>query len=126
MIPMTGWISARFGRKRYFMLSLFSFICASALCGAARSLGQMIVFRLVQGLAGAAMVPSSQAIMMETFPPEEQQLAMATLGRRDDGSAGHRAYAGRLDYRQLELALEFLYQRSSRHRRIAYGLGLRP
>jgi MFS transporter, DHA2 family, multidrug resistance protein len=80
MIPMTGWISARFGRRRYFMLSLFSFICASALCGAARSLGQMIVFRLVQGLAGAAMVPSSQAIMMETFPPEEQQLAMATWG----------------------------------------------
>jgi MFS transporter, DHA2 family, multidrug resistance protein len=77
---MTGWISARFGRRRYFMLSLFSFICASALCGAARSLGQMIVFRLVQGLAGAAMVPSSQAIMMETFPPEEQQLAMATWG----------------------------------------------
>jgi MFS transporter, DHA2 family, multidrug resistance protein len=80
MIPMTGWISARFGRKRYFMLSLISFICASALCGAARSLSQIIVFRLVQGLAGAAMVPSSQAIMMETFPPEEQQLAMATWG----------------------------------------------
>jgi MFS transporter, DHA2 family, multidrug resistance protein len=80
MIPMTGWISARFGRKRYFMLSLFSFVCASAMCGAARSLGQMIVFRLIQGLAGAAMVPSSQAIMMETFPPEEQQMAMATWG----------------------------------------------
>jgi MFS transporter, DHA2 family, multidrug resistance protein len=80
MIPMTGWISARFGRKRYFMLSLFSFVCASAMCGAAHSLGQMIVFRLIQGLAGAAMVPSSQAIMMETFPPEEQQLAMATWG----------------------------------------------
>jgi MFS transporter, DHA2 family, multidrug resistance protein len=82
MIPMTGWISARFGRKRYFMLSLFSFVCASAMCGAAHSLGQMIVFRLIQGLAGAAMVPSSQAIMMETFPPEEQQLAMATWGVR--------------------------------------------
>jgi len=80
MIPMTGWISSRFGRKRYFMLSLFTFICASALCGSARSLGQMISFRLLQGLAGAAMVPSSQAIMMETFPPEEQQLAMATWG----------------------------------------------
>jgi MFS transporter, DHA2 family, multidrug resistance protein len=80
MIPMTGWISARFGRKRYFMLSLASFICASMMCGAARSLAQMIVFRLVQGLAGAAMVPSSQAIMMETFPPEEQQLAMAVWG----------------------------------------------
>jgi DHA2 family multidrug resistance protein len=80
MIPMTGWISARFGRKRYFMLSLFAFVCASALCGAARSLGQIIIFRLIQGLAGAAMVPSSQAIMMETFPPEEQQMAMATWG----------------------------------------------
>ena len=80
MIPMTGWISARFGRKRYFTLSLFSFVCASALCGADRNLGEMIIFRLVQGLAGAAMVPSSQAIMMETFPPEEQQLAMATWG----------------------------------------------
>ncbi|MBV8772921.1 MAG: DHA2 family efflux MFS transporter permease subunit, partial [Deltaproteobacteria bacterium] len=80
MIPMTGWISARFGRKRYFTVSLLSFVGASALCGAARNLGEMIVFRLVQGLAGAAMVPSSQAIMMETFPPEEQQLAMATWG----------------------------------------------
>jgi DHA2 family multidrug resistance protein len=80
MIPMTGWISARFGRKRYFMLSLLSFVCASALCGAARSLGAIIIFRLLQGLAGAAMVPSSQAIMMETFPPEEQQMAMATWG----------------------------------------------
>src|SRR6266478_1772965 len=80
MIPMTGWISSRFGRKRYFMFSVFGFVCASALCGAAQNLGQMIVFRLIQGLAGAAMVPSSQAIMMETFPPEEQQLAMALWG----------------------------------------------
>jgi DHA2 family multidrug resistance protein len=80
MIPMTGWISARFGRKRYFILSLLSFVCASAVCGAAQSLGEMIFFRSIQGLAGAAMVPSSQAIMMETFPPQEQQLAMATWG----------------------------------------------
>ena len=80
MIPMTGWISARFGRKRYFMLSLFA-SSAHQRCVALRAeLGQMIVFRLLQGLAGAAMVPSSQAIMMETFPPEEQQLAMATWG----------------------------------------------
>ena len=80
MIPLTGWISARFGRKRYFMVSVFTFVCASALCGAAQSLGQMVVFRLMQGMAGAAMIPSSQAIMMETFPPEEQQLAMAMWG----------------------------------------------
>ena len=78
MIPLTGWISARFGRKRYFMMSVSTFVIASAMCGAAQTLDQMVIFRLIQGFAGAAMAPSSQAIMMETFPPEEQQLAMAT------------------------------------------------
>jgi len=47
MIPMTGWISSRFGRKRYFLTSVFAFIGASALCGAAQSLSQMVVFRLI-------------------------------------------------------------------------------
>jgi MFS transporter, DHA2 family, multidrug resistance protein len=80
MIPMTGWISSRFGRKRYFLTSLSVFLGASALCGAAQSLDQMVVFRLIQGAAGAAMIPSSQAILMETFPPEQQQMAMAIWG----------------------------------------------
>jgi MFS transporter, DHA2 family, multidrug resistance protein len=68
MIPMTGWIAARFGRKRYFMLSVGIFVAASMLCGAAGSLPQMVLFRLLQGVAGAAMIPLSQAILMETFP----------------------------------------------------------
>jgi DHA2 family multidrug resistance protein len=80
MIPMTGWISSRFGRKRYFLTSVAVFVVASAMCGAAQSLDQMVLFRLIQGAAGAAMVPSSQAILMETFPPNEQQLAMAMWG----------------------------------------------
>jgi DHA2 family multidrug resistance protein len=80
MIPMTGWISSCIGRKRYFLTSVFFFVVASAMCGAAGSLAQMVVFRLIQGASGAAMLPSSQAILMETFPPEEQQLAMATWG----------------------------------------------
>jgi MFS transporter, DHA2 family, multidrug resistance protein len=80
MIPMTGWISSHFGRKRYFLTSVFVFVTASAMCGAAQSLTQIVIFRLVQGAAGAAMIPSSQAILMETFPPEEQQLAMALWG----------------------------------------------
>src|SRR5215831_4505302 len=80
MIPMTGWISSHFGRKRYFLTSVLVFVAASALCGAAQSLTQIVLFRLIQGAAGAAMIPSSQAILMETFPPEEQQLAMVLWG----------------------------------------------
>jgi MFS transporter, DHA2 family, multidrug resistance protein len=80
MIPMTAWISSRFGRKRYFLTSVFTFVAASTLCGAAQSLGQMICFRLIQGAAGAAMIPSSQAILMETFPSDEREIAMAIWG----------------------------------------------
>src|SRR5689334_13863367 len=80
MIPMTGWISSHFGRKRYFLTSVFVFVTASVLCGAAQSLSQIVVFRLIQGAAGAAMIPSSQAILMETFPPQEQGLAMSVWG----------------------------------------------
>jgi DHA2 family multidrug resistance protein len=80
MIPLTGWISARYGRKRYFLVSVVIFVIASGLCGMAGSLSEMVVFRLIQGAAGAAMIPSSQAILMETFPPAEQGLAMAMWG----------------------------------------------
>ncbi len=80
MIPMTGWIAERFGRKRYFMLSITLFVAASALCGVAQSLNQIVFFRLLQGAAGAAMMPLSQAILMETFPPREQMMAMAVWG----------------------------------------------
>ncbi len=80
MIPLTGWISSRFGRKRYFITSIAVFVAASGMCGAAESLTQMVMFRLIQGAAGAAMIPTSQAILMETFPPAEQGLAMATWG----------------------------------------------
>jgi DHA2 family multidrug resistance protein len=80
MISLTGWISGRFGRKRYFLFSVLVFVVASGLCGMAGSLSQMVVFRLIQGAAGAAMIPSSQAILMETFPPAEQGLAMAMWG----------------------------------------------
>ena len=118
MIPMTGWISSRFGRKRYFH-GLGDRCSSSPRRCAARpqSLDQMVVFRLIQGAAGAAMIPSSQAILMETFPPAEQQLAMAMWGVGPDGRADHGADAGRLDHRQLELALEFLHQRADRRDR---------
>jgi DHA2 family multidrug resistance protein len=80
MIPMTGWIAARIGRKRYYIISLLLFMSASALCGASRSLGEMVFFRLIEGAAGASTMPLSQAILFETFPPAEQTLAMSVYG----------------------------------------------
>ncbi len=80
MIPMSGWIAVRMGRRRYLLLSVVLFVAASALCGLAQSIGQMVVFRIVQGAAGAAMMPLSQAILLETFPVEEHTLAMTTFG----------------------------------------------
>jgi DHA2 family multidrug resistance protein len=80
MIPMSGWIAVRIGRRRYLLISVVLFVAASALCGLAQSIGQMVVFRIIQGAAGAAMMPLSQAILLETFPVEEHTLAMTTFG----------------------------------------------
>jgi DHA2 family multidrug resistance protein len=79
VLPMTGWLAARIGRRVYFIASITSFMAASALCGAARTLTQIVVARLIQGAAGAAMLPLAQAILLETFPPYEHTLAMSTL-----------------------------------------------
>src|ERR1700687_47388 len=69
MIPMTGWIASRFGRKRYFLMSVAVFVAASALCGAAGSLDQMVIFRLIQGAAGGGEGPSSQTPPREASSP---------------------------------------------------------
>ncbi|HVA40342.1 MAG TPA: DHA2 family efflux MFS transporter permease subunit, partial [Candidatus Binataceae bacterium] len=80
MIPTTGWIAGQFGRKNYFLVCIVTFVASSAMCGAAQTLDQMVAFRFLQGIAGAALQPLSQAILMETFPPNEQALAMAMWG----------------------------------------------
>src|SRR5262245_40971173 len=66
-----GWLAAYFGRKRLFVVCIVGFTAASALCGAATSLGQIVAFRLLQGMFGAALVPLSQATMLDLYPPEQ-------------------------------------------------------
>jgi DHA2 family multidrug resistance protein len=80
ILPMTGWLSRMFGRKRFLITCIVLFTAASFLCGAAPNLGTLIFFRILQGAAGGALVPNSQAILMETFPPKEQGMAMAIFG----------------------------------------------
>ena len=80
MTPVTGWVTGRFGIKRVFLLSVAGFTVASLLCGNAGSLGEMVAFRLLQGVFGAALVPLSQSVLLDIYPKEQQGQAMAIWG----------------------------------------------
>ena len=80
ILPMSGWLGDRFGRKNYFLASILIFTAASFLCGNANSLESLIAFRLLQGLAGGGLISTGQAILMETWPREEIGMATALFG----------------------------------------------
>ncbi len=80
IMPIVGMLSARYGRKNFYVLSIISFTISSMLCGIAWDLPSMVFFRVFQGMAGGALIPVSQAILRETFPPEEQGMAMGLFG----------------------------------------------
>ncbi|PPQ33677.1 DHA2 family efflux MFS transporter permease subunit [Rhodopila globiformis] len=80
MTAPVGWLAARFGRKYLFITCLIGFTVTSMMCGAAQSLSQMVAFRLMQGVFGAALVPLSQATMMDIYPIEQRGTAMAIWG----------------------------------------------
>ena len=80
MTPPTGWLANRFGRKRLFLTAVAGFTVASVLCGIAGSLTEMVLFRLLQGVFGASLVPLSQAVLLDIYPPEQQGSAMAMWG----------------------------------------------
>src|SRR5580658_5445775 len=80
IVPITGWLSARLGRRNYFLLSIAVFTLASGACGMATSLPQLILFRVLQGLAGGGLQPSSQGVLLDAFPAERQGMAMTLFG----------------------------------------------
>lgn len=79
-MPLTGFLSARFGRKRLFIWSVVGFTAVSMLCGAAQSLDQIVLFRLLQGVFGASLVPLSQSVLLDSYPRERHGAAMALWG----------------------------------------------
>ncbi|MBM4294060.1 MAG: DHA2 family efflux MFS transporter permease subunit [Deltaproteobacteria bacterium] len=80
VLPITGWLSALFGRKRFLLICLGLFTFTSLLCGSAPNLETLIFFRVFQGVGGGALQPISQAILLETFPVRERGMAMAIWG----------------------------------------------
>ena len=80
MYPLTGWLANAYGRREVFLISIVLFVVASALCGAAASLPQLVLFRVIQGVGGAALVPLSQAILFEINAPKDYGRAMSIWG----------------------------------------------
>ena len=80
MMPLTGWLAGRFGIKYIFLASVICFTLASALCGMAANLGELVLFRALQGLAGAGLIPLSQSTLLQINPPERHGSAMAVFG----------------------------------------------
>src|SRR5262249_13761505 len=80
ILPISGWFAIRLGRRNYFLLSIAVFTAASALCGMATSLIMLIGARVLQGLAGGGLQPSSQGVLLDAFPPEKQGTAMTVFG----------------------------------------------
>jgi MFS transporter, DHA2 family, multidrug resistance protein len=79
-MPLTGYFTHRFGQKKFLTVSIVGFVVASVMCGLSTSLSQIVTFRLLQGVSGAALVPLSQSIMVATFPHNERGKAMAIWG----------------------------------------------
>jgi DHA2 family multidrug resistance protein len=80
MTPLSGWLADRIGRKRVFLISIGGFTVASMLCGIADSLPEIVLFRVLQGVFGAALIPLSQAVLLDINPPEKHGQAMAIWG----------------------------------------------
>ena len=80
ILPITGWLTARLGRRNYFLLSIAGFTLASAMCGVSTNLGMMIICRIVQGLCGGGLQPCTQGVLLDAFPEEKQGTAMTLFG----------------------------------------------
>lgn len=80
MMPTTGFLGDRFGRKKLYALAIFLFTVTSMLCGAAWDVGSLVLFRVLQGIVGGAIQPVSQAIIFEAFPPHKRGMSMAIVG----------------------------------------------
>src|SRR5499427_7596353 len=80
VLPISGWLAGVVGRKRLFMACIGFFTLSSLLCGLAPSLGLLLLFRVLQGLGGGGLQPMAQAILADTFPPQQRGLAFALYG----------------------------------------------
>jgi len=115
-VPLTGWLSQRFGNVRLFLATVVLFVIASLLCGLAPSMNMLILFRVIQGAVAGPMIPLSQTLLLASYPREKSgtALAMFSLTVLVAPVVGP---LSRLDHRQHVLAVDLLHQRAGGHSR---------
>ena len=115
--PMTGWLVSRFGAKRVMVWSVGSFTLATLLCGMAQSLEVLVLWRILQGGAGAPLVPLSQSILFATFPRRQHTMVMSIFGMAVAVAPVLGPVLRRLSRRDAQLALVVLHAGAGRHLR---------
>ena len=113
ILPISGWLSTRFGRKRFYMTCVAMFTVCSLLCGLAPTLPLLIFARMLQGLGGGGLAPANRRFWRIRFRSKARAGVCGVWHGRGCG-AGHWSYAGRMDHRQLQLALDLLHQYTGR------------
>ena len=99
VLPIAAWLGTRLGRKQYFTGAILIFTAASFACGIAPNLPTLIFFRIIQGLAGGALLPTSQTLIQEQFPARKARDGDGDLRHERDGRPGAGPDAGRLSHR---------------------------
>ena len=112
-IPITGWLAKRFGEVRLFMWSTIAFVIASWACGMSTSLNMLIFFRVIQGIVAGPLIPLSQSLLLNNYPPAKRSIPRAMV---NDGDCcpDMWSYSWGLYQRQLSLGLDIFYQRANR------------
>ena len=121
VLPMTAWLSGRFGRKRYLMVSILIFNIARFMCGLSATLEEIIFWRLVQGAGGAALISTAQSTLVEIFPRSQIATVQSLFGLGLIVTPTPGAGSGRFYHGQLFLAHHFLYSRPAWHRFPVFG-----
>jgi DHA2 family multidrug resistance protein len=116
IIPMTSFLTARLGRRKYYIGSIILFTICSFLCGQASGIWMLVFFRFFQGLGGGALLSVSQAVVFEQFPKSKQSVARC-IHRSD-----YRPHHGRFHYRGLLMALDILCKYTHRYNRRSFLL----
>ena len=111
-IPITGWLAKRGGEVKLFLWSTVLFVLASWACGMSNSLTMLIIFRVIQGIVAGPLIPLSQSLLLNNYPPAKRSIALA-LWSMTVIVAPIWAYPRRLYQRQLPLGLDLLHQRAN-------------